>query len=84
MNPANPFAHNLFIKYPIVFVFYTEHHSDTVVLSAKFQNDWTTETGIMDERDFVRFEIRTDILYCTAPQGPLLLTWFNFNPSMDK
>ena len=20
----------------------------------------------------------------TNPQGPLLLTWFNFNPSMDK
>ena len=29
-------------------------------------------------------EIQRDILYCTSPLGPLLLTWISFNPSMDK
>ena len=35
--------------------FCTEHGSDTVVLCAKFQNDWTTERD-MDKRHFARFE----------------------------
>ena len=26
----------------------------------------------------------TSLVMITAQQGPLLLTWFNFNPSMDK
>ena len=49
------FAHNLFLSYPIVLQFCTEHDSITVVLCAKLQNDWTNETDVMDERDFVRF-----------------------------
>ena len=68
------FANILFISYPIVLKFCTEHGSDTAVLCAKFQNDWTTKTAVMDDRDFARFEFnsnfrRMDILYCTAPQA---------------
>ena len=37
------FAHNLFI-------------SNSAVLYAEFQSDKTTETGVMDEWDFVKFE----------------------------
>ena len=36
----------------------TEHGSDTAVLCAKFQNDWTTETDVMDEQNFARFEFK--------------------------
>ena len=50
------FAHNLSISYQIVLKFCTEYGSDTAVLRAKFQNDWTRY--VMDERDFARFEIR--------------------------
>ena len=31
----------------------------TAMLCAKFQNDWTTETNVMDERGFARFEFKT-------------------------
>ena len=37
----------------------TEHSSDNTVLCAKFQNDWITETGLMDEQDLARFEFKT-------------------------
>ena len=33
--------------------------SITTMLCAKFQNDWTIETNVMDERDFARFEFKT-------------------------
>ena len=36
----------------------TEHGNDTAVLCAKFQNVWRTETDVMDERDFARFEFK--------------------------
>ena len=49
------FAHNLFISNPIVLKFCTEHGSDTAMLSAKFQNNWTTDTDVMDEQAFVRW-----------------------------
>ena len=53
------FYHNLFINYPIVSKFSTEHGSNTAVLCAKFQNDdWITETDVMEERDFARFEFK--------------------------
>ena len=37
--------------------FCTKHGSVIAALCAKFQNDWTTDTNVMDERDFVRFEL---------------------------
>ena len=37
------------------FEIFTEHGSG-VVPSAKFQDDWSIEIGLMDERDFTRFE----------------------------
>ena len=46
---------NLFPGYPIVLTFCTEHSS---VLCAKFQNDWTTEMDVIDERYFARFEVK--------------------------
>ena len=45
------------------------HGSDTVVLRVKLQNDCTTVTEVMDERDFARFEIKMSfgrISYCTG------------------
>ena len=50
------FVHNIRLNNPIVLKFCTEHGSITVVLCAKFQYDWTTETNVMDERYFSRFE----------------------------
>ena len=34
-------------------------------------------TSQINEQSFIN-------LHLTEEQGPLLLTWFNFNPSMDK
>ena len=56
--PQNTFTHNLFFSSPIVLKFCTEHDSYTVVLCAKYQNDWATEIDAMDERDFARFEFK--------------------------
>ena len=53
------FAHNLLLSYLIVLEFCTEHDSDTVVLCANFQNYWTSETNVLDERYFARFEFKT-------------------------
>ena len=50
------FPHNLFIIRQIVLKHYTKHGSITVVLSAKFQNDLTTEMDVTDERIFVVFK----------------------------
>ena len=55
------FAHKLFLNYPIVLKFCTEHGSDTAVLCAKFQNDWATETELMDEREFTRFDFKISL-----------------------
>ena len=64
----NSFVHNFRLNNPIVLNFCTEHDIITVsVFCAKFQNDWMTKTGVVDEGNFARFEFRTDILYCTAP-----------------
>ena len=63
------FAHNSCFSWLIALKFCTGHGSITAVsvLCAKFQTDWAIETDVMDERDFARFEFRTDILYCTVP-----------------
>ena len=50
------FIHDFFIAYSIVLCFFAEHGSDTAMLYAKFQTDWTIETEAMDERDAARFE----------------------------
>ena len=54
------FAHNLFRSSPIILKFCTEPGSDTTILfiNIKFQNDWTTKTDVMEERDFVRVELK--------------------------
>ena len=56
LKTQNLFAYNLSLSSPVVLQFYTEHGSDTAVLCAKFQNEWTTETNVMDEQDFARFD----------------------------
>ena len=60
--------------YPILLKFCTKHDSDNVGLCAKFQNDWTTETDVMIERDFVRFRFKLifrRISYIAQPLEPL-------------
>ena len=52
------FAHYLFPSYTIILKFCTEHGGITVVLCAKFQNDWTADTNVLDERDLARFEFK--------------------------
>ena len=34
------------------------HVDNPIVLCVKFQNVWTTETDVMDERDFARYEFK--------------------------
>ena len=48
------FVYNLLRSYRIVLKFYTEHGSDIAILCAKFQSDSTTETDVIDKRDFAR------------------------------
>ena len=45
-------------NYPTILAFTTGYGSDTAVLSAKLQNDMTTETGDIDERSYARFEVK--------------------------
>ena len=45
-------------SFPIILNFFTEHGSDTAMLCAKFQDDWTIDTDVMDEQDFGRFEFK--------------------------
>ena len=53
------FAHNWFPIYPtFVLKFCTEHGSITAVICAKSRNDGTTETDVMDDRDFARIEFK--------------------------
>ena len=67
------FAHNWFCNRPIILKCCTEHDSDTAVLCEKFQNDGTTETDVMDTRDFARFELKMSfgrISYIANHPGP--------------
>ena len=50
------FAHNIQVNILIVLQFCIENCSITAVLCTKFQNVWTIETDVMDERVFARFE----------------------------
>ena len=52
------FAHKSFISHLIVLKFCSEHGSDTSVLCAKFQTDWTIGMEVMDERRFARFQLK--------------------------
>ena len=54
-DPGGP--HVGLMNFP-VWEFCEEHSNAIAVLCAKFQNDLTTETGVMDERDFARFEFK--------------------------
>ena len=46
-----PYVYNVFLGQPIILKFCTKHGSDTVVLGIEFQNVWTIETDVMNERD---------------------------------
>ena len=59
----NLFAHDLLLSCHIVLKFCTEHGSATAMLCANFQNDMASETDVLDERDFSRFELSSDILH---------------------
>ena len=69
------------ISCSIVLILCTKHGSDTDALCVKFQNDWTTQANVMDERDFSRFEFKISfgrILYIAqhprvkANKGPVV------------
>ena len=52
----------------IIMKYFTEHGSITAVLCAKFQNNWTAEMDIKDERDFARIEFKmTGLTYISPP-----------------
>ena len=75
------------IKSIPVSIFFKFCISITAAVYANFQNGWTTEKKSCDKWSFSIFSfkmIRKDPLYCNGPQWPPLLTWFNFNPSMNK
>ena len=48
------FVHNFFRFYQIDLKFCTEHDSDTVVLYAKYQTDWTTDNGCYGGKTFCK------------------------------
>ena len=52
------FDHKSHFNNQIILKFCTAHDSITVVLCTKFQNNWTTQTYVMDERNFARFEFK--------------------------
>ena len=62
------FTKNAFLSCPIILKFCSEHGSDTVVLWAKCQNDWTMEMDIVDERVFVKFQFNVcwGEIFCIA------------------
>ena len=71
------FVHNIGLNNPIVLKCWTEHGSITVVLCAKFQDDWAIEKNVMDWRNFARFEFKMSfggypILHCI--RGSVLCT----------
>ena len=47
---------NVCVYNRVVLKFRTEHGNDIVVLCANFQIDWTIESDVTNERDFVRLE----------------------------
>ena len=55
-SPKISLAHNWLLSDEIVLNFCTEHGSITAVLCVNFQNDLTDEMGVLEERDFTRFE----------------------------
>ena len=81
------FAHKISLFSPIVLKFCTEHGSDTAVLCAKFQKDWTAESGVKDERNFARFEFKmsfrrmSHVAQCPRPDFELQETPHNISPS---
>ena len=68
------FAHNLLLSYKVVLKFCT----DTAVLCTKFQNDWTNDTDVTDDRDFEFKMIFGRISFITQPQD-----YFTCDAEMD-
>ena len=68
------FFHKTFLHCSITLIFCTEHGSYTAVICAKYQSDWTTIGDFMDERDFARFQFKTDSdrlgFIDTGPRSP--------------
>ena len=71
------FVHKWWLNGPIVLKFCTEHGSITFRTMGGLKE-------ILRMSQIWRDWVWTDGHYCTRPLWPLLLTWFNFNPSMDK
>ena len=81
-------VHNTQFSCQIILKSCTEHGSIIAMLCAKFQNDWNNEQYFMANKVLTRFEFKMSFqgMYSILqhPQGPLLPTWVNFNPSIDK
>ena len=73
---AISFVNTFFISHPIILQVFKEHGCITAVLCTKFQNDWTTETGVMEERNFAGFEFEMSLGWisyiCTTPPDHIL------------
>ena len=54
------------------------HGSDTAVLCAKFQNDWSLVKYIMGKQDFVRFEFKISF---GGISNTITVPWFCYNQS---
>ena len=89
-SPKISCTHKISFIYPFVLKFCTEHDSDTALLCTEFQNDWSTETCLTGKRDFMRFAFKMHFRRIShIAQGPwggslLLLSWINFNLSINK
>ena len=73
--------------YPIILKLYTEHGSINAVLCAKFRKDISNKTGLMDERDTVRFVFNMSfrgMSYIAYPQDASNIQYclvFHIDPS---
>ena len=59
------FAYKSFLRDSIVLKFCTEHGSDTAMLCAKFQNNWTIQVDVMDELHLTGFEFKMSFGHVT-------------------
>ena len=65
------FSHKLCGNCPIVLTFCTEHGSDTAMLCAKFQNNWTIKQMLWMHRVFARFESKMSVGQISYISQPL-------------
>ena len=63
------------------------YHKASIMIDSKYVTTWSALTGMCSPDYFYwRINIKSGNGFPSGNpyQEPLLLTWFNFNPSMDK